>query len=84
MPWRKRQLNLVQTRFLFRDLSDWSNLAGVKVIDVESAAEMFEAVRNEFDDASIVIKSAAVADYRPKEIHPRKMKKASGRCSNRT
>jgi phosphopantothenoylcysteine decarboxylase / phosphopantothenate---cysteine ligase len=51
---------------------------GVKVIDVESAAEMFEAVRNEFDDASIVIKSAAVADYRPKEIHPRKMKKQAG------
>ena len=33
---------------------------------------------HEFDDASIVIKSAAVADYRPKEIHPRKMKKQAG------
>ena len=52
--------------------------AGVTVIDVESAAEMYEAVRSQFDDASIVIKSAAVADYRPKEIHPQKMKKQDG------
>ena len=50
--------------------------AGVKVIDVESAAEMFEAVSAEFVDATIVIKAAAVADYRPKEIHPQKLKKA--------
>ena len=34
--------------------------------------------RNEFDDAAIVIKAAAVADYRPKEIHPQKMKKQAG------
>lgn len=51
---------------------------GVTVIDVESAADMYEAVRSQFEDASIVIKSAAVADYRPKEIHPQKMKKRDG------
>ncbi len=51
---------------------------GITVIDVESAAEMFEAVRAQFDDAAIVIKSAAVADYRPKDIHPHKMKKQVG------
>ena len=51
---------------------------GVKVIDVESAAEMFEAVSAEFVDATIVIKAAAVADYRPKEIHPQKLKKQEG------
>ncbi len=52
--------------------------AGVTVIDIESAAEMFEAVRTQFDDATIVIKAAAVADYRPREIHPQKMKKQVG------
>lgn len=51
---------------------------GVKVIDVESAEEMFEAVLSEYDDAAIVIKSAAVADYRPKDIHPQKIKKGEG------
>ena len=52
--------------------------AGVTFIDIESAAEMFEAVRGQFDDASIVIKAAAVADYRPREIHAQKIKKQAG------
>lgn len=52
--------------------------AGVTVIDVESAADMYAAVRAHYKDASIVIKSAAVADYRPKEIHTQKMKKKDG------
>lgn len=51
---------------------------GVKVVDVESAEEMFEAVKQEYDDATMVIKSAAVADYRPAEIHLQKMKKSAG------
>ncbi|WP_318615480.1 bifunctional phosphopantothenoylcysteine decarboxylase/phosphopantothenate--cysteine ligase CoaBC [Sporosarcina sp. YIM B06819] len=51
---------------------------GMTVIDVESAADMLEAVRTQFDDADIVVKSAAVADYRPKDIHPEKMKKQLG------
>lgn len=55
--------------------------AGVKVIDVESASDMFEAMKKEYDDATIVIKSAAVADYRPAEIHPQKMKKSDDDAS---
>ena len=51
---------------------------GMTVIDVESAADMLEAVLAQFDDADIVVKSAAVADYRPKDIHPEKMKKQVG------
>lgn len=51
---------------------------GVTVINVESAAEMFEAVSAEYDDATIVIKAAAVADYRPATIHSQKMKKMAG------
>ena len=48
---------------------------GVRRVDVESALEMRDAVRAEFDDASIVIKAAAVADFRPKAVHDRKLKK---------
>ncbi|MFJ8063873.1 bifunctional phosphopantothenoylcysteine decarboxylase/phosphopantothenate--cysteine ligase CoaBC [Psychrobacillus sp. NPDC096426] len=50
----------------------------VKVISVESAKEMYEAVLEQFETASIVIKTAAVADYKPKEVHDRKMKKQPG------
>jgi len=51
---------------------------GVKLIEVESAADMLQAVLSNFDDADIVIKTAAVADYRPKHIHQQKMKKQDG------
>lgn len=40
---------------------------GVQIIRVESAEEMYEAVLQYFDEADIVIKSAAVSDYRPKK-----------------
>lgn len=52
--------------------------AGVRRVDVESAADMYEAVMNEYGDADLVIKSAAVADYRPKSVHGQKMKKKEG------
>lgn len=51
---------------------------GVTVIEVESAAEMFEAVIAEYEDAAIVVKAAAVADYRPATIHSQKIKKMAG------
>ncbi|MCP3026175.1 bifunctional phosphopantothenoylcysteine decarboxylase/phosphopantothenate--cysteine ligase CoaBC [Halobacillus sp. A5] len=50
----------------------------VKRIDVVSAEEMFEAVTNEFLRHDIVIKSAAVADYRPRHSYDFKMKKKPG------
>ena len=50
---------------------------GVQIIRVESAEEMYEAVLQYFDKADIVIKSAAVSDYRPKKILQQKMKKQS-------
>ncbi|MEZ7171348.1 bifunctional phosphopantothenoylcysteine decarboxylase/phosphopantothenate--cysteine ligase CoaBC [Sporosarcina sp. OR05] len=52
--------------------------AGVQRIPVESAADMLDAVLTHYEDASIVIKSAAVADYKPKDQHPQKMKKNDG------
>ncbi|MCQ6274041.1 bifunctional phosphopantothenoylcysteine decarboxylase/phosphopantothenate--cysteine ligase CoaBC [Bacillus sp. V3B] len=51
---------------------------GVHMVMVESAKEMYEAVFNHFADADIVIKSAAVADYRPKTYYDRKIKKQPG------
>ncbi len=47
----------------------------VKVIHVTSAQEMFDAVTGEFPDQDIVIKAAAVADYRPRHVSDEKMKK---------
>jgi len=49
--------------------------AGVETVFVRSAAEMKEAVLRRFPDADIVVKTAAVSDYRPAEILPRKIKK---------
>lgn len=51
---------------------------GVKLIKVESAEEMYQAVMGEFENADIVIKTAAVADYRPKISYDHKMKKQPG------
>jgi phosphopantothenoylcysteine decarboxylase/phosphopantothenate--cysteine ligase len=50
---------------------------GVKRIDVESALQMRDAVLKAFPETDIVIKSAAVADYRPEDIANQKIKKSS-------
>ena len=49
---------------------------GVEVVDVVSAADMFEAVTSRFDDVDVVIKAAAVADFTPKEYVDDKIKKS--------
>ena len=46
-----------------------------RVISVESASEMFEAVMAEMDSANIIIGTAAVADYKPAEAASQKIKK---------
>lgn len=51
--------------------------AGVRLISVESAAQMREAVLAAFPRTDIVIKAAAVADYRPESTADHKIKKAS-------
>ena len=48
---------------------------GIKVIDVKTNEDMFNAIKNEFKDADIVIKSAAVADYKAKNYSSEKIKK---------
>ena len=51
---------------------------GVKVIPVESAEEMFEAVKAEAEKQDIIIKAAAVADYTPITVSDEKIKKQEG------
>ena len=48
---------------------------GARTISVRSAAEMYEAVKGNLDDATMVVMAAAVADYRPASIHQQKIKK---------
>ena len=50
----------------------------VDVVPVESAREMFEAVTGRSGDQDIIIKSAAVADYRPQTVGSEKIKKSDG------
>ncbi|PLR77583.1 bifunctional phosphopantothenoylcysteine decarboxylase/phosphopantothenate--cysteine ligase CoaBC [Bacillus sp. V3-13] len=51
---------------------------GVKAVKVESAEEMYNAVMDHFAAADVVIKAAAVADYRPKAYADSKIKKQAG------
>ena len=48
---------------------------GVRLIRVTSAAEMAEAVLAEMDGHQVIIKTAAVADFRPMAVSDRKIKK---------
>ncbi|WP_282090320.1 bifunctional phosphopantothenoylcysteine decarboxylase/phosphopantothenate--cysteine ligase CoaBC [Aquimarina algiphila] len=47
----------------------------IRVINVISAKDMYEAVMLEYETSDIAIASAAVADYRPKNISNQKIKK---------
>ena len=47
----------------------------VHVVDVVTAKEMYEEVTKRAQDQDIIIKAAAVADYRPKSVSSEKMKK---------
>lgn len=52
-------------------------LHGVERIDVVSAEEMYIATKNAFVDSDIIVMCAAVADYRPKDAVPEKIKKGA-------
>ena len=53
----------------------------VKVVPVTSARDMFEAVTGVSDQQDIIIKAAAVADYRPKQVSEDKVKKKDDQVS---
>jgi phosphopantothenoylcysteine decarboxylase/phosphopantothenate--cysteine ligase len=46
------------------------------VLEVETAAQMLQAVRRAVADARVLIMAAAVADYRPAQVAERKIKKS--------
>jgi len=50
----------------------------VKIINIKTNEEMKNEIFNNFEWADIVIKSAAVADYKPKEYSKEKIKKGEG------
>ena len=50
----------------------------VNVISVKSAKDMFDAVTGIAKEQDIIIKAAAVADYRPKHVSAEKVKKQDG------
>ncbi len=51
---------------------------GVKLVPTTSAVSMLEAVMDSFEKQDVIIKSAAVADYRPAVAAESKIKKADG------
>ncbi len=53
----------------------------VTVVDVKSAADMFEAVAAHAPESDYIFKAAAVADYTPAEYQDNKMKKKDGELS---
>jgi phosphopantothenoylcysteine decarboxylase/phosphopantothenate--cysteine ligase len=52
--------------------------SGIELVKVESADDMYHAVLGYFERADVVIKTAAVADYRPKITYDHKVKKQAG------
>jgi len=52
--------------------------AGVRFVGVSSALEMMDAVMEHVKEATVIIKAAAVADYRPSSASDSKIKKGDG------
>ena len=50
----------------------------VDIVNVKSAEEMYEAVTERAPEQDIIIKAAAVADYRPRQVSSEKIKKHDG------
>ncbi|MGN0658957.1 MAG: bifunctional phosphopantothenoylcysteine decarboxylase/phosphopantothenate--cysteine ligase CoaBC [Emergencia sp.] len=53
----------------------------VDIVEVESAADMFEAVTDRAGEQDIIVKAAAVSDYTPAEFSDQKVKKKEGDLS---
>ena len=53
----------------------------VDYVQVKSAGDMFEAMKSRFLDNDIIIKAAAVADYKPKSYSDEKTQKKAGEMS---
>ncbi|SFU57972.1 phosphopantothenoylcysteine decarboxylase / phosphopantothenate--cysteine ligase [Clostridium sp. DSM 8431] len=51
---------------------------GIETIDVSTNSEMFDEINKRYEESDIVIMSAAVADYKAKEVSKQKIKKGEG------
>jgi len=51
--------------------------AGAKVLDVETSAQMFTAVKTNYEKCNCLVMAAAVSDYTPAKISKAKIKKSS-------
>jgi len=58
--------------------SSWPRPAGAEIVEVETAAQMEDAVLARAADAHVVVMAAAVADFRPKVVIDTKLHKADG------
>lgn len=58
--------------------TDLTPPVGVRAIEILSAADMAQAVKECAGEQNLIIKAAAVADYRPKNTSEEKMKKKEG------
>ena len=67
---RGAQVHLIAANF------DTSDLVGIEVSKVESAADMQKVLAEQFHQCDILVMSAAVADARPKNSSVEKIKKA--------
>lgn len=56
--------------------SSLGDIAGVRIIKVESAEQMFQALQSEFPHTDILVMSAAVADAKPLQRSQTKIKKS--------
>jgi phosphopantothenoylcysteine decarboxylase/phosphopantothenate--cysteine ligase len=54
---------------------------GVEVVNVRSAHEMRDAIMGRLEESTIIVKSAAVADYHVAAVAPQKIKKTAARMS---
>ncbi len=60
---------------------DLATPTAVTRVDVETAEEMLAAVLQTLPQTDVLIKAAAVADYRPKEYHDQKIKKTQAKLT---
>lgn len=72
---RGAAVTLVMGPTLLRGSLEQLEKSNVKVINVETAQQMFEAAKTHFPDCDAAILAAAVADYRPKQVASEKIKK---------
>jgi phosphopantothenoylcysteine decarboxylase/phosphopantothenate--cysteine ligase len=52
--------------------------AGVRVIDVETGADLKRACEKEWEDADLLVMAAAVCDFKPRAVEPGKLKRRDG------